>query len=114
MSPRAAGALAILVSIALSVGPGCPLAQSAEAPHASELTFASSMYVGWMPWHLAAEDGTLKRYSEDGGLRIRFESGDYLATLNRFARGEIDAVTTTNIEKNCCQPMSSLMTPMKL
>ena len=98
MSPRVAGGFAILVSILISIGPGGPASHAAEVSHTSELTLASCMYVGWMPWHLAAEDGTLQRYAGEQGHTIRFVSGDYLETISQFASGEIDAVTITNID----------------
>lgn len=65
---------------------------------ARPLRLAGSIYVGWMPWFLAAHDGTLAKYAKDNGLEIGFVPGDYLETVTLFAGGQVDAVVVTNID----------------
>ncbi len=60
--------------------------------------FATSIYVGWMPWFLANENGILQRNAESEGINIEFIRGDYVETINQFAAGGVDAVTLTNID----------------
>ena len=86
--------LITVLSIGLSLS-GCDSTGKSDRP---SLSLASSVYVGWMPWFLAAEDGTLSRRAEEHGLDIRFVRGGYLETIHRFADGDIDAVTLTNID----------------
>jgi NitT/TauT family transport system substrate-binding protein len=62
------------------------------------LVLASSTYVGWIPWFLAAEDGTLTKHANARNLNISFVSGDYLETIHQFVEGKVDAVTATNID----------------
>lgn len=62
------------------------------------LRLAGSVYVGWMPWFLAAEDGTLQEISGKYGLDIQFVRGDYADTIGFFAGGAVDAVVMTNID----------------
>ena len=62
------------------------------------MKIASSIYVGWMPWFLAAQDGTLKKYGDLEKINIEFIEGDYIETINQFAAGSVDAVTLTNVD----------------
>lgn len=62
------------------------------------LRIAGSIYIGWMPWYLAAEDGTLEDVAKKYGIKIEFIRGDYADTIGLFAGGTVDAVVMTNID----------------
>ena len=63
-----------------------------------KLAMGASIYVGWMPWFLAAEDGTLDRHAKERGIDIRFVQGEYIETINQFVAGNLDAVVLTNVD----------------
>ena len=84
------GWLIILLSVTLL---GCDRATTRP-----QLSLAGSLYVGWMPWYLAAEDGTLAKYAQKNQLDIEFIRGDYIETINQFAAGGVDAVVLTNVD----------------
>lgn len=63
-----------------------------------KLTIGGSIYVGWMPWYLASEDGTLARMAERYGLEIDFVRADYADSLGLFAGQGVDAVVMTNVD----------------
>ncbi len=62
------------------------------------LRIAASIYVGWMPWFLASENGMLQRNGEKEGINIKFIRGDYIETINQFAAGGAHAVVLTNMD----------------
>ena len=89
----------VLLLIALSIGislSGCDSGRRPLVP--PRLSLAASIYVGWMPWFLAAQDGTLAQHAKEHGLDIQFVQGDYLETVNQLANGKVDAVTVTNMD----------------
>lgn len=59
---------------------------------------AASLYAGWMPWYYAADSGILAKWAEREGIEIRFESLDYIASLEAFVMGRADACLATNID----------------
>ena len=83
----------MLVSIVLVSLIGCT-PQSTKP----SFRFAASIYVGWMPWFLAAEDGTLQKNAAEEGVDIKFVQGDYIETISQYAAGGLDAVVLTNID----------------
>lgn len=66
----------------------------------SPLSFkiATSIYVGWMPWMYASQKGYLKEEARAAGLDVRLVRGDYADTIDQFIRGDVDALTVTNID----------------
>lgn len=75
---------------------------------------ASSVYVGWMPWMYAAEKGYLKQEAEARGMRIQLVRGDYADTIDQFVRGDVDAVTMTNIDALAALAASGVMADVVL
>lgn len=72
--------------------------QAEQQQKKSSFKLAGSIYVGWMPWFLADEDGTLKQKAKQQGIEIEFIRGDYIETISQFAAGGADAVVLTNID----------------
>ena len=93
-TPRYGAVLLLIVCFGVLLS-GCDVTQE---PPKTPFTLASSVYVGWMPWFLAAEDGTLAKRAEEYGLKIRFVTGDYVETIYQFAKGQADAVLLTNMD----------------
>lgn len=78
------------IFIALSV----PLAllASAAAWAGAPLKIGYSDWPGWVAWQVAIEKGWFK----EAGVDVQFEWFDYVASMDAFAAGKIDAVTVTN------------------
>ena len=70
----------------------------AQGSDRHSFTLAASVYVGWMPWYLAHEDGTLAAVSDKYNLQIDFAPADYVDSINLYAGGGADAVVLTNID----------------
>lgn len=67
-------------------------------PQTLHFKLATSIYVGWMPWMYAAQKGYLKQEAAAKGMDIRLVRGDYADTIDQFIRGDVDAVTITNVD----------------
>ncbi|MBI2571421.1 MAG: ABC transporter substrate-binding protein [Candidatus Schekmanbacteria bacterium] len=85
--------LVAVVALALVIGSG--LSSATAKP---SFKVAWSIYVGWMPWPYADEDGILKKWADKYGIEIKLIQGDYLATIEQFVAGEVDACAMTNME----------------
>lgn len=88
----------------LAIGAGAAVVASAAlfAPslisRRKKLRIAGSVYVGWMPWYLADEDGTLERRAAEQGLEIEFVRADYADSIGFFGGGGVDAIVMTNVD----------------
>lgn len=101
--------IAVLMTITLVFF--APKDEMASLP---KFKFAASIYVGWMPWFLAAEDGTLATTAESYGINIDFVRGDYIETINQFAAGGIDGVVLTNVDAQALLVSSGIKTDVIL
>lgn len=59
---------------------------------AAPLKIGYSDWPGWVAWQVAIEKGWLK----EKGVEVEFEWFDYVASMDAFSAGKIDAVTATN------------------
>jgi NitT/TauT family transport system substrate-binding protein len=75
---------------------------------------ATSIYVGWMPWMYAAQKGYLKQEAAARGMDIRLVRGDYAETIEQFIRGDVDAVTITNVDALSALAASGVMADVVL
>jgi NitT/TauT family transport system substrate-binding protein len=73
----------------LSVFAGLLLAGNASA---DPLKIGYSDWPGWVAWEIAIE----KHMFEKVGVDVQFEWFDYVASMDAFAAGQLDAVTMTN------------------
>ncbi len=73
----------------LSVFAGLLLAGNASA---EPLKIGYSDWPGWVAWEIAIE----KNMFEKVGVDVEFEWFDYVASMDAFAAGQLDAVTMTN------------------
>lgn len=65
----------------------------------TEFKVAWSIYVGWMPWGWAADNGIVDKWAEKYGLSIEVtQFNDYVESINQYTAGAYDAVTLTNMD----------------
>ena len=60
--------------------------------NAEPLKVGYSDWPGWVAWEVAIEKGMFK----EAGVEVEFEWFDYVASMDAFAAGKLDAVTMTN------------------
>ncbi|TJY58375.1 ABC transporter substrate-binding protein [Sinimarinibacterium sp. CAU 1509] len=65
---------------------------SLSAQAAEPLKIGYSDWPGWVAWQVAIE----KNWFKDAGVDVSFEWFDYVASMDAFAAGKLDAVTMTN------------------
>jgi NitT/TauT family transport system substrate-binding protein len=65
---------------------------SVAAQAAEPLKIGYSDWPGWVAWEVAIE----KDWFEEAGVDVEFEWFDYVASMDAFAAGQLDAVTMTN------------------
>lgn len=68
------------------------LVMIASAHAASPLKVGYSDWPGWVAWEIAIEKGMF----EKAGVDVEFEWFDYVASMDAFAAGQLDAVAMTN------------------
>ncbi|HEV2517230.1 MAG TPA: putative urea ABC transporter substrate-binding protein [Devosia sp.] len=74
-------------------------ATTAEAQQKSDFKVAWSIYVGWMPWGYAADNGIVKKWADKYGITIEVtQFNDYVESMNQYTAGAYDAVTLTNMD----------------
>jgi NitT/TauT family transport system substrate-binding protein len=90
---RRAVAAGLLGLAAFSLAPG------AQAAPKKEFKLAWTIYVGWMPWQWAAEQGIVKKWADKYGLKIDVvQVNDYAESINQYTAGGFDALTVTNMD----------------
>ena len=62
------------------------------AAGAEPLKIAYSDWPGWVAWEVAIQKGFFKK----AGVDVRFEWFDYVASMDAFAAGKVDACAMTN------------------
>ncbi len=77
-----------VASIVFSVLLALALPVSAKAP----LIVGYSDWPGWVAWEIALEKG----WFDEAGVEVEFEWFDYVASMEAFAAGRLDAVCMTN------------------
>ncbi len=65
---------------------------AAIALEAKPLKIGYSDWPGWVAWEVAIE----KQWFDKAGVEVEFEWFDYLASMDAFAAGQLDAVCMTN------------------
>ncbi|HEX7777182.1 MAG TPA: putative urea ABC transporter substrate-binding protein [Parvibaculum sp.] len=91
-SRLAIAALTLTALIASSVAP-------AEAAPKKDFKIAWSIYVGWMPWGWAQDNGIVKKWADKYGIKIDVvQFNDYIESINQYTAGSFDGVTSTNMD----------------
>ncbi len=58
-----------------------------------------SIYVGWMPWGHAADQGIVKKWANKYDIDIDVvQINDYVESINQYSAGGFDACTMTNMD----------------
>jgi NitT/TauT family transport system substrate-binding protein len=84
-----AGTAAVAAS---GISPAC-------AQTKKKFTLAWTVYVGWMPWPWAAQNGIVKKWADKYGIEIDvIEVSDYSTSINQYTAGGFDALTITNMD----------------
>ena len=65
---------------------------SFSVANAEPLKIGYSDWPGWVAWEVAIEKGMF----EEAGVEVEFEWFDYVASMDAFAAGKLDAVSMTN------------------
>jgi NitT/TauT family transport system substrate-binding protein len=72
---------------------------AANAAKKKDFNIAWSIYVGWMPWAYAAEQGIVKKWADKYGISIKVaQINDYVESINQYTAGKFDGVTVTNMD----------------
>ncbi|MBX2859078.1 MAG: putative urea ABC transporter substrate-binding protein [Cellvibrionaceae bacterium] len=75
------------------------LPTAAFAADKKSFRIAWSIYVGWMPWEYATENGIVKKWADKYGINIEVvRINDYIESINQYTAGEFDGVTVTNMD----------------
>lgn len=79
----------------LSLSPLVP----AQAENKTSFKIAWSIYVGWMPWGWAADEGIVKKWADKYGLDIEVvQINDYIESINQYTAGAFDGTVMTNMD----------------
>jgi NitT/TauT family transport system substrate-binding protein len=71
----------------------------ATAQEKTDFKVAWSIYVGWMPWGYAADNGIVQKWADKYGITIEVtQFNDYVESINQYTAGAYDAVTLTNMD----------------
>lgn len=72
---------------------------STPAFSADKFKICWSIYVGWMPWSYAADQGIVKKWADKYDIEIEVvQINDYIESINQYTTGEFDACTMTNMD----------------
>lgn len=83
---------------AAAVLAAAPISPAAAAKK-KEFNIAWTIYVGWMPWPYAAEQGIVKKWADKYGITINVKQiNDYVESINQYTAGKFDGVTVTNMD----------------
>lgn len=88
-----------LSGLIMGVAVATSLATGAFAAPKKSFKVAWSIYVGWMPWGYAADNGIVRKWADKYGLDISVtQFNDYAESINQYTAGAYDALTVTNMD----------------
>lgn len=89
-------AAAMAVGLAWAAGVGGP----AEAADKKTFKIGYNVYIGFMPLSWMQSSGVMKKWSEKYGVDVQLvQINDYVAGINQFIAGDLDAVGLTNMDQ---------------
>jgi len=88
------------IAIAALAATTLTFSSASEAAEAkTDFKLAWSIYVGWMPWQWAADNGIVDKWAEKYGITIEVtQFNDYVESINQYTAGAFDALTVTNMD----------------
>lgn len=73
--------------------------EQALAADKPKFRIAWSIYVGWMPWDYAYQNGIVKKWADKYGIDIEFvQINDYIESINQYTAGQFDGCLMTNMD----------------
>lgn len=85
----------ILIAVLFIVAVSAP----AFAEEKKQFKLAWSIYVGWMSWGWASDQGIVKKWADKYGIEIEVvQFNDYIESINQYTAGAFDGVTATNMD----------------
>jgi NitT/TauT family transport system substrate-binding protein len=84
-----------------TLGLALALVAAAGGPASAKdkFTIAWSIYVGWMPWGWAGDNGILKKWADKYGIEIEVvQVNDYVESINQYTGGAFDGCVMTNMD----------------
>lgn len=94
--PKLSRTITSLMAVVLSFS---LLASPAAADKKDSFKVAWSIYVGWMPWGWASDQGIVKKWADKYGIEIEVvQFNDYIESINQYTAGAYDALTATNMD----------------
>ncbi|MFS0772025.1 putative urea ABC transporter substrate-binding protein [Sphingomonas sp. 1P08PE] len=92
------GLIAACLGLA-ACGSGPASSQNEAADVKKDFSIGWSIYAGWMPWPYAQQAGIVKKWADKYGIDIRFvQVNDYVESVNQYAAGKLDGVTSTTMD----------------
>ncbi len=89
--------LTVLLSLCLFLG--LTSYSPAQAQERTSFKIAWSIYVGWMPWGWAADEGIVKKWADKYGIEIEVvQINDYIESINQYTAGAFDGCVMTNMD----------------
>ncbi len=86
---------AALVAMTLAFTAASP----AHAEAKKDFKVAWSIYVGWMPWGYAMDNGIVKKWADKYDINIEVvQFNDYIEAINQYTAGAYDGVMATNMD----------------
>ena len=71
----------------------------AQAEERKSFKIAWSIYVGWMPWGWAADEGIVKKWADKYDIEIEVvQINDYIESINQYTAGAFDGCVMTNMD----------------
>lgn len=65
----------------------------------SDFSICWSIYVGWMPWGYAEEQGIVQKWADKYDINIDVvQINDYIESINQYTLGQFDGCTMTNMD----------------
>lgn len=72
---------------------------SAHAEAKKDFKVGWSIYVGWMPWGYAQDNGIVKKWADKYGINIELvQFNDYIEGINQYTAGAYDGIMSTNMD----------------
>lgn len=89
----------VLAALVIALVGVAALSPAAIAEEKKSFKLAWSIYVGWMPWGWAADQGIVKKWADKYGIEIEVtQFNDYIESINQYTAGAYDGVTATQMD----------------
>lgn len=89
----------ILAALVVALVGVTALSPAAMAEEKKSFKLAWSIYVGWMPWGWASDQGIVKKWADKYGIEIEVtQFNDYIESINQYTAGAYDGVTATQMD----------------